>query len=152
MARVLVLSLFMSFPFFGMDGDPGKKLLEQNSQVVEAVQDLKCAICWEPKPGNHFWKLPHCSHFFCVECVVKSAKVNNVACALCRKPWVLGGERNVLLGPVPDGERAALKTALGIATVIVLGGGYASYRLGMVGTFCSILLGLWMGYSDLNRR
>jgi hypothetical protein len=150
--KILLLSLFISFPAFGMENDTAKKLLEQNSQPVQAAQDFKCAICWEPKPGNHFWKLPNCTHSFCVECVVKSAKVNNVACALCRKPWVLGGAGNELPGPVPDAERAALKTALGITAIILFGGGYAFYRLDEFGTFCSLLLTIFMSHINLIRR
>lgn len=152
MQKILLFGLFMSFPVFGMDSDTGEELVEQNGQVVQVAQDLECAICWENKAGDHFWKLPNCDHSFCVPCVVKSAQFNNTACALCRKPWVLGGVRNEFAVPVPDAERANLKIALGIAATILFGGGYASYRLGMFPTFCSILLGLWMGYSDLRRR
>lgn len=133
-----------------MDDDSGMKLLEHNSQVVQAAQDFECAICRDFKPGNHFWKLPNCNHSFCVPCVVQSAKVNNVMCALCRKPWVLGGVGNELARPVV--ERNSLRIIVpAIPAIILFGGGYLSYHMGMFGTFCAILLGLWGGYSDLYR-
>jgi hypothetical protein len=152
MQNILLLGLFMSFSTFGMDDDPGKKLLEQNSQVTQVTENLRCAICWEHKAGNHFWKLPNCSHSFCIPCVVQSARVDNVLCALCRKPWVFGGAENELAGPVPDEGRAVLGIVIGVAATILLGGGYVSYRLERFGTFCSILLGLWVVFSNLNRR